>query len=67
MKDPYSVVRRVDWIREQLTVGRPLNSTAIVAEFGVTWRTALRDIKYLKKYFDGRLKYDYREKTFYLD
>jgi hypothetical protein len=64
---PYVITRRIDWIRAQLAIGKPINATIIAGEHGIAIRTAARDMKYLKQFYRDRLKYDYREKSYYLD
>ena len=64
--DPYAITRRIDWIRDRLVKNQPVNSTWIIVEFGVDIRTAARYMKYVKEYYDGRLAWNYYNKSFYL-
>lgn len=65
--DPYRVVKRIDGIRCILEQGKPVNSNVVIEQFAVSWRTAIRDIKYLKSFYGDRLSYDYKDRGFYLD
>jgi hypothetical protein len=64
--DPYGVTRRIDWARHRLESGRPFNSTYLVAEFGITQRTAHRDIRYIRQFYGERLQYDHRDRMYFL-
>ena len=65
--NPYKVVERIDWERDQLRLGRPLNSTIICEGWGVDVRTALRDIRYLRGFYGEALVYNHRDRAFYLE
>jgi len=66
--DPYTIVRRIDWIRNHLLYGQSFNSTDVVAEFNVSARTAHRDIRFVREeYFGDQLKYDIVTRSYYLN
>jgi len=64
--DPYTITRRIDWIRRQLETGQALNSSDIVRQFGVVRRTAARDMAFVSEYFGERLRWDGRNRTYLL-
>ena len=65
--DQYSIVRRIDWISKRLLRGQPFNSTDVAAEFEISARTALRDMRFVRaEYFGNQLKYDIVERSYYL-
>lgn len=62
----YKVTERLDWERARLALGWALNSTIIMAEFPVDIRTAWRDLKYLKRFYNGKMFYRPKDRAFYL-
>jgi hypothetical protein len=64
--DPYFITHRIDWARSRLEKGQPFNSTYLMAEFEITRRTAMRDIRYIRVFYGDRLQYDYRDRMYFL-
>jgi hypothetical protein len=64
--DPYFITHRIDWARSRLETGQPFNSTYLMGEFGITQRTAHRDIRYIRRFYGERLQYDYRDRMYFL-
>ena len=56
---------RIARIDEELRSGKYPNSEALAAKMEVTPRTILRDIEYLKDYYDAPIEYDYKKRGFY--
>lgn len=64
--DPYQIVRRIDWIREFLTTDIQFNTNDICRIFGISLRTAARDVAFVKGYFHGRVAWDQKGRRFFL-
>jgi hypothetical protein len=61
-----AVLRRLDWIRARLIAGKPFNATDIAAKFRISTKTASRDMKIIRSYYRMKVRFDGRERTFYL-
>jgi len=61
-----NILKRIDWILSRLNAGTPFNSHDFAAEFGVCRRTCRRYIRVVREYYNLEIRFDMREKTFYL-
>lgn len=61
-KDTYHVIRRLEWIKNNLHRG--INCTDIAAQWDTTIKTAQRDIRFLRQFFGLRIGYDSHYKCY---
>ncbi|GAB6194629.1 hypothetical protein [Desulfocastanea catecholica] len=66
--DRYSIVRRIDWIKNNLLSGQLFNCSDLAAKFDISTRTAHRDICFVRaEYFKTILKYNTADRSYYLE
>ncbi len=63
-KKIYNIIRRLDWIRENMDRG--INCTDIAAEWDCSPKTASRDIGFLRSHYGLRIEYDQSKKYYFL-
>lgn len=62
------IMARVDWIKQQLHAGRPWTAAIMAAEFGCSTKTVYHTLRAFRElYPDWVIRFDAREKSYYLD